>query len=116
MKNGTMFHDLIQYKQQDYYDKHPTIYLFISGRTYELQIFSVYVEKANADMRRVDFADDKAFTDYIKTLQSKSIIKTPALAGKENEIFTLITCTYETSDARLLVHARVVRETNAAAK
>lgn len=42
MKNGTMFASLVKYQDQEYYEKHPVMYLYTPGQRMKLEILAGY--------------------------------------------------------------------------
>lgn len=49
MKDGSMFHGLMEYKSQEYYDEHPTVLFLTPDANYEVKIFAGYVASVDAD-------------------------------------------------------------------
>ena len=43
MASGKMFASLLKYKEQNYYEEHPVMYLTTEEGTYKLELFSGYV-------------------------------------------------------------------------
>lgn len=114
MKNGSMFHDLMQYKKQDFFDAHKRLYLYTPTATYEMELFSIEILRAKDVVRQANYGDE--YAQHIEQLAQRSVVQGDAGGAAEHGVLTLITCTYEYDDARLLAHAKVLRSTTAADK
>ncbi len=108
MKSGSMFARLCDYKEQDFYDKNPVLYLYMPEHIYELQVFSAYVSEKTADYYSKDFENDAQKLAYFEELRGRSQISSNVELGENDRIITLQTCTYEFYDARFIVHAKIV--------
>ena len=104
MKNGTMFADLLKFRESSFLKKHDTIILYTPKRTIHLKVISAYASKPQNSIP-VTFANDKEQQDYIKKIRNMSepVIKERKTKGRR--IYTFITCSYEKEDNRTYVHA-----------
>lgn len=99
MKNGTMFRDLIQFKDKDFFESHKYFQIYTSGRVINLKAISCYYGKADADIRKTEFNSQEEYEEFVKGLVEKcSYAEMPDKPVKS--IYTLITCSYEVYDAR----------------
>ena len=105
MKNGSMFHDLVQYKTADFFTQHRTIYFDTpEGRT-ELRVIAAYAADAGETYNYND-ADVKSFRAFLKKAAAKSPVQVDDVALDEvTTAFSLQTCSYETDNARTYVLA-----------
>lgn len=55
MKNGTMFKDIVKYKDQQYFDEHQDIILYTPDREIHLKALAAVVANPDAIRRKVDF-------------------------------------------------------------
>lgn len=112
MKNGSMFASLVEYRQQAYYETHPTMLLYTPAGNFTVEVFGGYItsglitEEDEGAFQRT-FDTDKAFLDFVKNAKLKSDFTTGVEVSAGDRILTLITCTYEYSDARYVVHGRL---------
>lgn len=104
MKNGTMFAQLLKFREKSFLKKHNEIMIFTPDRTIHLKVISAYAQKAQNKIP-VTFANDKQKKAYIKKIESMSeqTIKTSRI--NDNHIYTFVTCSYEGEDNRTYVHA-----------
>ena len=99
MKNGSMFAGICKYKDQSYFDEHPTAMLLTPGGRYEVKFFSGYVCETSSDAWDYDF--DEAWID--KRIRS-SYFDADVIPATEDKILTLSTCSYEFTEARFVLH------------
>lgn len=104
MKNGTMFAQLLKFREKSFLKKHNEIMIFMPDRTIHLKVISAYAQKAQNKIP-VTFANDKQKKAYIKNIESMSeqTIKTSRI--NDSHIYTFVTCSYEGEDNRTYVHA-----------
>lgn len=104
MKNGTMFAQLLKFREKSFLKKHNEIMIFTPDRTIHLKVISAYAQKAQNKIP-VRFANDKQKKAYIKKIESMSeqTIKTSRI--NDSHIYTFVTCSYEGEDNRTYVHA-----------
>ena len=104
MKNGTMFAQLLKFREKSFLKKHNEIMIFTPDRTIHLKVISAYAQKAQNKIP-VTFANDKQKKADIKKIESSSeqTIKTSRI--NDSHIYTFVTCSYEGEDNRTYVHA-----------
>lgn len=104
MKNGTMFAQLLKFREKSFLKKYNEIMIFTPDRTIHLKVISAYAQKAQNKIP-VTFANDKQKKAYIKKIESMSeqTIKTSRI--NDSHIYTFVTCSYEGEDNRTYVHA-----------
>lgn len=103
MKNGTMFHDLDGYKDETYYQEHPTMLLLTPDKNYEIVLFAAYVASVETDAWCLDFPDENEKEKWLRNAVEKSFFSTDIQPSPTDRIITLSTCSYEFDDARLVV-------------
>lgn len=116
MKNGTMFHDLVNYKQADFFDANRMIQLLWDDRDTRWEVFCAYiVEPDTIYPIKTAFEDNDAFAadmnDAIKYAGtvSPSVIATDVTIQPSDQVLSLVTCTYEYDDSRYVVMARRIK-------
>ena len=109
MKDGSMFHELMNYKDHKFFKEHPIIEFDILDEPVQWQIFSVYVTDTKFNYIRTDFNDDADYGDFLTQLKAHSMYDTGISVSKEDTILTLSTCTYEFDDARFVVQAKRIK-------
>ena len=111
MKNGSMFTQLLKYKDDSFYKEHPYFYIYTpDGKVRTYEIFSAGVVKDTSDSYIMDYADDAAFQTYIDYIKQQSAYPTSAEVTTASKIVSLSTCTNVRDDERFLVHGVMIKE------
>lgn len=103
-KDRSMFYELRGYKQQDFFDAHPTGWLITPSAVYKLRFFSGYVSDVYGSAWDMDFTE----TDYRTWLNDcirQSFFAADVLPDENSRVLTLSTCSYEFENARFVLHA-----------
>lgn len=103
MRDGKMFSDLMKYKQQSFYEKHPEILILTPDGNYKLIIFSGYVTSVNDESWKVDFTSEKDLKEWINKSLCMSYLKCDVNPTTVDQIVTLSTCSYEYNNARFVL-------------
>lgn len=106
MKDGSMFGELSNYKDETYYQAHNRIRLDGLKQSTEWQIFSVYVYTPEHQFFQFQYADEQEYSNYLQKIVEASSYDTEVEVSAEDQLLTLVTCTYEVSDARFIIHAK----------
>ena len=112
MKNDTMFGQLKQYKNKDFFKNNNEILITTKDKILKYRVFSVYVTNANDPYIRTDFEDANQYSQFLNTITNKSLYKSDITVNENDRILTLSTCSYEFKNARLAIHAKLVESTN----
>ena len=111
MKNGSMFAQLLKYKDDSFYKEHPYFYIYTpDGKVRTYEFFSAGVVKDTSDSYIMDYADDAAFQTYIDYIKQQSAYPTSAEVTTASKIVSLSTCTNVRDDERFLVHGVMIKE------
>lgn len=116
MKTGYMFANLLKYKDQDFYDEHKeiTFNTIFEDRTYEVvAAFYSQIYDENKDVFKYyqffDAASQEDFEYYVDNIKKLSSISTDVDVEYGDELLTLSTCAYHTTDGRFVVVAKRVK-------
>lgn len=104
MDNGTMFQNLMGYKNQSFYDEHPTAQLFTPGGAYTVELFAGYVTGVDGNAWQLDFALDAEFVEWLEDAKNNSLFESPVTPTEVDRIVTFSTCSYEFYNARFVLH------------
>lgn len=111
MRNDTMFSQMKHFKNQNFFDNNKYITLYKDGQQLKFEIFSVYSSNAKdlASELKLNFPNKESYESYLKEQADKSLFKREDVdLQPENKIITLVTCSYEFDDARIIVVAKEV--------
>lgn len=109
MKNGSMFKDIVKYKDQSYFDEHKYFEIYTPERTIHLKAISCYYAKAEPIVRKTRFKTRESYEAFIREM----IKPCPWYELPEfpiDSLYTLVTCSYEVNDARTILYAVEVDE------
>ncbi len=107
MKRGTMFHELVNYKSEKYYKEHPTIIFNTLYEKIEWEVVAIYVVDSGYNyVITMDFKDDDEFQLFLDDIKKRSMYPLPSDLSTDDQILTLVTCSYEFDGARTVIQAR----------
>lgn len=107
MKDGSMFSSLTKYKDQQYYDNFPTMLLYTPVGNFTVELFAGIVVDGNYESVRFNFKDDHDFHSYIDSLKEKSTFDSNTSIKADDQIITLVTCSYEFNNARYALYGKL---------
>lgn len=108
MKNGTMFSDIANYKDQTYYESHATGMILTLTENYRIEFFAGYVASADdEDAWKVTFATEDEYVGWLNETVGRSWFKSEVIPTAEDRVITLSTCSYEFNNARFVLIGRL---------
>lgn len=102
MKNGTMFGVLTEYRNQDYYHKHPEMYILTPEKDYKVKLIAGANVNSTASIYKLPLADEDK-EGFISQLCEKSTFKSEYKFLPDDIYVMLSTCSYEYNDARYVL-------------
>ena len=102
-----MFAGITAYRDQGYYDVHPTGLLMTPDGTYEIRFFSCYVADTRESAWNLTFSGGD-FGEWVDEISRKSYFLPNMQPTAEDRILTLSTCTYDFENARFVLHGVIV--------
>ena len=112
MRDGSMFASISGYKEQNYYDEHPVLWLLTQKQNYMLCPFAgliVEPDRENYFMNSFDSAAEQQ--EYIKYALENSTFIGDFSPNEKDRIITLATCDYTFKDARFILVCTLVKVT-----
>lgn len=109
MKDGMMFNNVTKYKNKMFFENHPVITFNTIYQDLKWEVFSAYVTDVEFNYIKVSYESDSDFIEFLNTIQSKSMYKKDFQFSSADKILSLSTCSYEFSNARFVVHARLIK-------
>ncbi len=115
MKNGTMFQNLLKYKDKAFFDEHPTIRFTTNEEDSTYEIISVFQSrvyyKYETNVFRyyyfVNAETEDEYNNFVNNAKSASLYDTGKTATFGDQLITLSTCAYHTEDGRFVVVGRL---------
>lgn len=109
MKDGSMFKDVVKYKDPEYFKEHRYFEIYTPDRTIHLKAIASYYTGSDGIVRKTRFQDQADFDAWVQErLAPCKFAEIPEESVPS--MFVLVTCSYETSDARTLLYAVEVDE------
>lgn len=105
MKDGSMFADLLKFKEENFFNNNNKIYITLENEVIEYEIFSIYVEELDKEHYNNQFYYNGDYIRYLNDLKSKSIFNSNVELKSDKDIITLSTCDFSIHDGRLIIHA-----------
>ena len=112
MKNGTMFHDMLKYKDKSFYQEHKTFRfdtIYKGGQgTYEIiaaGYSKIYSEDSDAFKyyQYAGITSRSDFNEYLKGVKELSEYNTGVSAEYGDQLVTLSTCAYHEKNGRFFI-------------
>lgn len=110
MKNGSMFADLLKYKDKAYWEEHPSIQL---DTLYETRIYEIASVTASEDINELPFGftamEDEGAEEVIERMKANSLYETSTNMEYGDDFLTLSTCDYSEDEARMIIMAKRIQ-------
>ena len=103
MKNGSMFGELKLFADEGFFESNPRGSITLKDKACTLEIFAYMVVRADDEMIYGSFPERNGFYEYIK--ENAGNYREP---DREKNVVTLSTCSYEFTDARMVLLANIV--------
>lgn len=113
MNDGTMFSDLLKYKDQSFFLQSPTISFNTLYDRHDYQIMSVFLVDTTDEnyFRYYQFVDGDAeqFNEYVAQCKALSLYDTGITAADGDKLITLSTCDDDIKTGRVVVVAKQIK-------
>ena len=116
MKDGSMFAALLNYADDTFWEEHPTIRFDTLEETGTYQVLAAFYIDVSLSEDGVAFPfyeytglrDEAIFQEYLAQVGDRALYSTGVTAEFGEQLLTLSTCSYNTSDERFVVVAKKV--------
>ena len=109
MADGAMFGTLEDWREQEYFDAHPCMWLLTPEQDYRVDLFSAYLVEASHDTFTIFRGSGPEFAAYLQRVVRDSAVKADVETDPEAHYVLLSTCAYTVyDDARTVIHGRLV--------
>lgn len=104
MRDGSMFQDVVKFKDPEYFKAHPFFYIYTPKRTIQLKAVACYCTDSDGIVRKTRFHSQEEFDEWVmERLKPCSFARIPE--RPVSSMYVLVTCSYEFEDARTLLFA-----------
>ena len=116
--SDAMFVSLLDYKDEEFYKKHPIIRLTTNEEDAEYEIISVFESrvyyKSEKNVFRyyyfIDAENEEEYDEFVNNAKEASLYDTGKTAEYGDQLLTLSTCAFHTEDGRFAVVARKIEK------
>ncbi len=113
-KNGNMFQDLLNYKEETYYLEHPLIRFTTVDEDSNYEIISVFLSRVYYKNEKnvfryyyfINANNEEEYNNYVEESKKVSLYDTGKTAEYGDQLLTLSTCEYSQEDGRFVILAR----------
>lgn len=117
MSDGLVFAELSKYKTLDGFTESPIIQFDTLYKSYKFKVYAAFITNSRAEDDNdyifnytvTDFVSTENFDGFIKAIDERKLYTTGVDINSGDKLITLSTCTYEFTDARLVVVGRLLR-------
>ena len=109
MEDDSMFASLPEYKNQEYYNKHPNLYLFLPDQTYRVELIGGFdLEPEDLGLLQLNFASPRDHDMFAFQVRTRSWFRSQIEPITSDRFVTLLTCNYDTEEGRFALIGRLV--------
>ncbi len=116
MQNGTMFQALTNYQSRDFWEEHPTVIFDTMSGPGEYQIVAAFYARLYGESEENVFRyynytvldTPELFEEYMAGVRRSALYSTGVTAAYGDQLLTLTTCSYHTSDGRFVIVAKKI--------
>jgi len=101
-RNDDMFGILREYRNQEFYDANPIMYLFTPEKDYTILLFAAHLAHSQNDHPPLHFSEDGLLA-YADGLKRASFFKSDVTVEAGDRLVSLCTCAYDFDEARLIL-------------
>ena len=121
LNNGTMFQELLKYKDEEFYKEHQIIRFTTAFEDVEFEIISVFQSrvyyKSEKNVFRyyyfVNPETEEEYNEFVESAKRVSLYEIEATANYGDSLITLSTCSYHVKDGRFAVVGKKINKEKA---
>lgn len=107
MNDGSMFAEIKQYRDQEYAQQHPYVYILNDAGAFRYEVFAAYEADVESSTYGLSFNQEKTRINFLADAASNSDIAMGVEPALTDRILTLSTCTGTGYSTRWVVQARL---------
>jgi len=93
MRSGDKFGSFRNYRDQQYFERHSTMFIFTPQRDFELVIFAGFLLDSAYEVPPMSFRDEADFDQYIADITRRSFFRSDVEVEYGDQLVFLATCT-----------------------
>lgn len=109
MRNGSMFHNIRNYTDPEFYAAHPTGMMMTPEGNFQFEVIAGYVASVDDPAWDIRFGSDEEFDSWLTDTMARSLLGGTIVPDTGDRIITLSTCTYEFNNARFVLICRIMQ-------
>ena len=114
MNNGTMFQNLLKYKNKNFFDEHPYIKFTTNKEDAIYEIIAVFESRVYYQSEEnvfryyyfINANNEEEFNNFVSNAKKASLYDTGKTAIYGEQLMTLSTCAYHTKNGRFVIVAK----------
>ncbi|MGN0185202.1 MAG: class B sortase [Aristaeellaceae bacterium] len=116
MKDGSMFGSLNNYRNVGFLRATTCIQfntIYGDAQYVPFALFDASMTKDNPDyfrLLRLNFSDEQPFDAFLEDVQSRSLFNIPVDVNEDDQLLSLVTCSYSMDNGRFIIMCRKLRE------
>lgn len=117
MKNGTMFHTLLEFNNKAYYEKRKTFTFDTVEGPQEYEIVAAFYTQVyptnSKEFKFYEYTDIRTkseYDEYVRNIKALSSYDTGITPQHGEQLVTLSTCSYQVDDGRFIVVGRRIKK------
>lgn len=108
IRSGQMFASLSSYREQEYYEEHPVMWLLTSDKSYRIDLIAGMVVPSDSEVYEIYSYPEELQAGLEYVLSNSTFDAGDVDAAAVERIVTLSTCSYDYNDARYVVIGSLV--------
>jgi sortase B len=113
MSGGLMFGDISKFSDEDYFSEHRTGWLYVTGKTYQLEIFAFMEVDAYASIMLSIPENDEDLNMLFRSIEDTAKYYDQTEITFDDRVVALSTCTEGTTNGRSILVALMIETQNA---
>ena len=107
MRNGTMFHQILNYRDQTFLEENPTGWLVTPDTVYQLELFACCRVESDSSLYTIGTLDGDQWSSYLSLISQSALAQRDIGLSGGDHLVALSTCSYEFENARTILFARL---------
>jgi len=107
MNDGSMFAEIKQYRDQEYAQQHPYVYILNDAGAFRYEVFAAYEADVESSTYGLSFNQSKTRINFLEEASKNSDISMQIEPALTDRVLTLSTCTGTGYSSRWVVQARL---------